>query len=106
MRTLIVRQQAGPTRLSRLIAVLAQAMAQHGELSVVLHGSVITQDEKSTIVKEDGSDNFGQYLASTDVLPPALSDSSLWRANLISDPFTGLHSACNLQNSTCEFRGE
>jgi hypothetical protein len=54
MRTLIVRQSQ-PVRLSRLIAVLAQVQAEHGELSVVTEGMTTRTLEYATIETQANS---------------------------------------------------
>jgi hypothetical protein len=48
MRTLVVRQSQ-PFRLSALIAVLAQVLAEHGELSVVTEGMATRTLERATL---------------------------------------------------------
>ena len=48
MRTLVVRQSQ-PFRLSALIAVLAQVLAEHGDLSVVTEGMATRTLEHATL---------------------------------------------------------
>ena len=48
MRTLIVRQSQ-PVRLSALLAVLAQVLAEHGDLSVVTEGMTTCTLEYATL---------------------------------------------------------
>jgi hypothetical protein len=74
MRTLIVRQSQ-PVRLSRLIAALAQVLAEHGELSVVTDGMTTRTLEYANMHTQS---NGGK----SSVLPETVSACSLRRAGL------------------------